>query len=248
MRYRPLGMAACVLATLFPTPAPAQGCDQILTFRLWEDTPPLSLWIGERILSGRADPSCGGEEALGVRWWEKKVARAAAGCEPVKGAMEGPSSVPNVTKLKLSYLNAFCDVVAVGEVTGTEVGLYGQGDNADVYTRVRIRVTEMIRNVPRGGEVGDSLTFLVPGGSLTTSRGQHFCSELPPWARDWQPGGRSCSPAGTAPTTPPSCSTISFRFKSSTAAPSPRVTSCPMRNPSVSKRFVRPRAPCRRDR
>lgn len=188
MRYRPLGMAACVLATLFPTPAPAQGCDQILTFRLWEDTPPLSLWIGERILSGRADPSCGGEEALGVRWWEKKVARAAAGCEPVKGAMEGPSSVPNVTKLKLSYLNAFCDVVAVGEVTGTEVGLYGQGDNADVYTRVRIRVTEMIRNVPRGGEVGDSLTFLVPGGSLTTSRGQHFCSELPPWARDWQPG------------------------------------------------------------
>jgi len=185
MRCRLLGIVAVLAATVLPARASGEICEDVLSFN--EERPGEGralLWMSERFFSEPLDPSCRDHEKLQAR--KRCSLRPQPNCssaeEPVApGWPPGNPTEKRVTGAWLEYAEA----IVIGIVTETEPGL--GGSYGHVLTRVRARVTEVIRSAPGKVEVESQVSFLAPGGRMWID-GHLYCTDAPSWVHAWRPG------------------------------------------------------------
>lgn len=186
MKCRSLGFVALWVAGACAPPLRAETCLDVIT----EVAGPggeegALLWISERAFSGPLDPACNQFERS-IEWIRCRL-RPPDRCRPADPIYQGPGAPPDTpeTHRLRSDLFRYSKEILVGVVVATEPGLGFFGGHAE--SRVRGRVTEVIRSMPGSHSIDSRVAFLVDGGRSTID-GHVYCADLPAGARQWRAG------------------------------------------------------------
>jgi len=184
MHFRLLGIVTVLAATMLPARAPAEICGDVLLLN--EQRPGEGrgiLWISERAFSAALDPSCRGLENLPGRY--RSTLKPQPDCISEPPETPGwPPGAPTEKRVTGAWMEK-AEAIVTGIVTEVEPGL--DGSNGHVLTRVRARVTEVIRSAPGKGEVESQVSFLEPGGRMWID-GHLYCTDVPSSVHAWRPG------------------------------------------------------------